>query len=132
MGFRELMDVGEVAPTPTVGLVVSEKKLAQRPQDVKRLIRATVRSTRYFLTNKNAAVEFIAKRFNFTSDEAALVYDQQIPALTADGVINEKGILLDLQFAQEAGEKFGDAPLAKVIDLRPLQDVQKELGKFKN
>jgi len=132
MGFRELLDVGEIAATPTVGLVVSERKLAQKPQDVQRMIRATVKSTRYFLTHKKEAVEFIAKRFNFTSDEAALVYDQQIPALTAEGVINEKGILLELQFAQEAGEKFGDAPLAKVIDLRPLQDVLKEIGKFRN
>jgi NitT/TauT family transport system substrate-binding protein len=132
MGFRELIDVGEVASTPTVGLVVSDKKLAQKPHDVQRMIRATIKSTRYFLTHKKEAAEFIAKRFNFSSDQAALVYDQQVPALTADGVINEKGILLDLQFAQEAGEKFGDAPLAKVIDLRPLQEIQKELGKFRN
>lgn len=132
MGFRELMDVGEVAVTPTVGLVTSEKKLAQRPEEVKRMIRATIRSSRYFLTHKKEAADFIARRFNFTLEEAVLVYEQQAPAITAEGEINEKGILLDLQFAREAGEKLGEIPLAKIMDVRLLQEVQKELGRFKN
>lgn len=132
MGFRELMDVGEVAPTPTVGLVVSEKKLAERPQEVKKMIRATIRSSRYFLGNKKEAVDFISKRFNFTPDQAWAVYDQQASALSPDGQINEKGILLDLQFAREAGEKIGDISLSKIMDTRLLQEVQRGLGQYKN
>ena len=128
MGFRELMDVGEIAPIPTVGLVASEKKLAQQSSEVRKMIRAMIRSTRYFLARKNEAVQFIAKRFNFSTDEARLVYEQQIPALTASGDVNEKGILLDFKFAREAGENIAEVSLEKIVDLRLLKEVQKELG----
>lgn len=128
MGFRELMDVGEIAPIPTVRLVASEKKLAQQSSEVRKMIRAMIRSTRYFLARKNEAVQFIAKRFNFSTDEARLVYEQQIPALTASGDVNEKGILLDFKFAREAGENIAEVSLEKIVDLRLLKEVQKELG----
>jgi ABC-type nitrate/sulfonate/bicarbonate transport system substrate-binding protein len=132
MGFRELIDLGEAASAPTVGLAVAEKKLAQKPQEVRRMIRATIRSVRYFLGNKREAAELISRRFNFTLEEAADVYAQQAAVLTPDGALSEKGVALLLQFAREAGEKIADLPPAKILDTRLLQEVQSELGKFKN
>jgi ABC-type nitrate/sulfonate/bicarbonate transport system substrate-binding protein len=132
MGFRELIDLGDFASAPTVGLAVAEKKLAQKPQEVRKMIRATIRSVRYFLGNKKEAAEFISRRFNFTFEEAADVYAQQAAALTPDGVLSEKGVSLLLQFARETGEKIADLPPAKILDTRLLQEVQSELGKFKN
>jgi ABC-type nitrate/sulfonate/bicarbonate transport system substrate-binding protein len=132
MGFRELIDLGEAASAPTVGLAVTEKKLAQKPPEVRKMIRATIRSVRYFLSHKKEAAEFISRRFNFTLEEAADVHAQQAAVLTPDGAMSEKGVSLLLQFAREAGEKIADVPPSKIIDTRLLQEIQKELGKFKD
>jgi ABC-type nitrate/sulfonate/bicarbonate transport system substrate-binding protein len=132
MGFRELIDLGEIVTTPTVGLAVSEKRLAQRAPDVRKMIRATILSVRYFLSHKKEAAEFISRRFNFTLEEAADVYAQQAQVLTPDGTINEKGVLLLLQFAREAGEKIAEVPPSKIVDTRLLLEIQSELGRFKN
>jgi NitT/TauT family transport system substrate-binding protein len=131
MGYRELMDVGTVATVPVAALVTTEKKLTEEPAEVKRMIRATMKSVRYFLAHKSEAIEFLAKRFQLPLEQAAVAYDQQAPALTPDGEITEKGFLLDLEFAREAGEVIGTVPLSRILDTKLLQEAQRELGRFR-
>ncbi|MBI2178223.1 MAG: ABC transporter substrate-binding protein, partial [Candidatus Tectomicrobia bacterium] len=75
-GLRILAFLGkEVPDAPTVnGLVTSEKKIRSQPQQVKRLVRATLKSVQLYRQQKDLGVAFLAAEFKLSNTIARKVY----------------------------------------------------------
>ena len=44
---------------PTAGLVTTAKKIKERPDEIKRVIKAAIKGTRYILQNREGYIQFM-------------------------------------------------------------------------
>ena len=132
-GMRSLAYLGDVFPMPFQGYVATDKKIAENPAQVKRWLRAMVRSLMFIREQPENAADIGMKRLPFGKITKPMLIDaikawlralpQGVPGLpTAEGVKNilEYEVRLPMKMTEPlAAEKF--------LDLRWVAEVKKEL-----
>jgi ABC-type nitrate/sulfonate/bicarbonate transport system substrate-binding protein len=130
-GLKLLTYLGQSVPDATVsnGIVTSDQKIKSRPDEVKRMVRASLKSLYSFRQNKAAAVEFLANHFEIPKTTATKVYPNAIDILTLDGQISEEKLRQILDMMQDTGQK---EPLAlrpaSLMDFSFLRASQQEIA----
>ncbi len=100
--------------------------LRERPETVKKVLRATLKSLRYIRQNREESVHYILREWKVERPLAEELYASMIPAFSMDGSMTEKGIRDGLEREMDRVDFKEDIPLARAVDLRPLKEVQKE------
>lgn len=116
LGFRTLVHMRDVMEVPFAGLGASNKKLETRPDQVRKVVRGTLRGLAYAKANRRESIELIR---SWTGMEAAIAeqsYDRAAPAWTDNGISPDKGILINIELAKQAGGVKQDVPLSRVVD----------------
>lgn len=120
-------DVPE-APSGT-GLAVTEKKIQTRPDQVRKMIRGTLRALKYFKDNPDQVQSLLVKDFGVQPDLVKELYEESLEMFVFQGSLDPKKIQAQIDMAEAAGQKippnFGPD---KVIAPGFLRDVQAELG----
>ena len=130
-GLRLLTFLGQSVPDATTsnGIVTSDQKIRSRPDEVKRMVRASLKSLYAFRRNKAAAIAFLASEFEISKSVAAKVYPNAIDILTPDGEISADKLRQILAMMQDTGKK--DSPPmhpAALLDFSFVRAAQKELA----
>ncbi|HEX4991005.1 MAG TPA: ABC transporter substrate-binding protein, partial [Candidatus Binatia bacterium] len=58
-GFRQILFVGDLIPLPLAGFGTTLEKIRKQPDEVQRLVRATLRGIHYARSNKQESVKAI-------------------------------------------------------------------------
>lgn len=129
-GFKELIFLADaVGEVPQNGLSTSESKMRSSPEQIKKVIRATLKAIRYIRENRQEMINFIMERFNLPQELAAGSYDTLLKGLTKDGTISDKGLTKIMELEKEAAKLKGAIlPISRVADSTLLREVQRELG----
>ncbi len=128
MGFNVVARAYELFSFPFVGLGANAKKLKERPDEIKRAIKALIKANRYITANREGAIQVLAEWGRTDRESAAASYDGTVKVFNADGSIPESGLKLVIDQSRQALKM--DQPVAadQVADLGPLREAQKELG----
>ncbi len=126
LGFRVLAYLGDYVEQSLSGIGTSEKLLREKPEMVKNVLRASLKGLRFVRQNRDETVQFIAKDWGVDRPLAEELYLSMIPAFSADGSMEEKGIRETLGPVRELLEIKEEIPLTRVVDLRLLRQAQKE------
>jgi NitT/TauT family transport system substrate-binding protein len=128
MGFNVLARAYELFTLPFVGLGASTKKIKERPDEVKRAIKALIKANRDITANRDGEIQVLAEWGRSDRESAAASYDGTVKVFNADGSIPESGLKLVIDQSRQALKM--DQPVAadQVADLGPLREAQKELG----
>jgi ABC-type nitrate/sulfonate/bicarbonate transport system substrate-binding protein len=130
-GLSILTFLGESVPDATTsnGIVTSDQKIKSRSAEVKRMVRASLRSLYAFRQRKTAAIKFLTVHFEISPKTAARVYTDALDILTPNGEISEAKAQNILDMMHEAGKT---EPLAlqpnAILDFSFLRAAQKELA----
>ncbi len=130
-GLRLLTFLGQSVPNATTsnGIVTSDRKIKSRPGEVRRMVRASLKSLYAFRKNKSAAVSFLSSHFEISQTTAAKVYPNAVEILTPAGEISEEKLRQILDMMQDTGKKDPvSIPAAKLLDFSFLHAAQKELA----
>jgi NitT/TauT family transport system substrate-binding protein len=127
-GFNVLARAYEVFAFPFVGLGVSQKKLTERPDEIKRTIKALIRANRFIRENRDESIEMLTQWGRTDRNAAAAAYDGTAKVFNADGSIPESGLRLIIDQARAEANVARAVGLTEVADLRALREAQKELG----
>jgi len=130
-GLNLLTYLGQSVPDATVsnGIVTSDQKIKSRPDEVKRMVRASLKALYAYRQNKLAAVEFLSSHFEIPVKTAAQVYPNAIEILTTDGQISEEKLRQILDMMQDTGKKDpASIRPAALLDFSFLHAAQKELS----
>lgn len=129
-GFRNLLFLGDMVPTPFSGFAVMDQKLKQTPDQVKRFIRAMLKGVIFTLDRPEEVSQIAQKVFSLDEGVAREAVKLATKALSrADpGGATDEGIklMIDTEIKEPLGLK-GDVPSNKIIDFTLLREVQKEL-----
>jgi NitT/TauT family transport system substrate-binding protein len=124
-GFRRLVYLGDLIELPLSGIAVMDQKLQTQREQVKRVVRATVRGTRFMKHNRGETVRMLSDYLRITPAQSAKAYDASINSFTDDGIISDKGVLLDVQLTKERLKLTRDIPLSQLVDWSLVKEISK-------
>lgn len=132
-GLNNLVWLGDIlGDVPSNGLSATTKKLREQPDQVQRMLRATVRSMIYTREHRQEALPILMKEFpGLERSTLAGTLDFYMKAMSPDGRIGES-VILDM--IREQRELLGvkhPVSVQQVADFAPLQRVILELNTSK-
>ena len=113
--------------SPQNGTAVSEKFLRDRPDVIKRILRARSKASRYFWEEEVGSSEVLAKYLKVDSSVARESYKLSRSAFTAEGVLSEQEMR---EFLKSDAQILGlpkPADASKVFDFSLQRTVNQEL-----
>jgi NitT/TauT family transport system substrate-binding protein len=128
LGLRVLARAYELFKFPFVGLGATTKKISDKPDEAKRVIKALIKANRYIRSNRDGAIQVLAEWGRTDKENAAASYDAVVKVFNQDGSIPEDGLRLVLEHAKEGAGSSRDISARDVADLSILRQAQKELG----
>lgn len=123
-GFRRLVYLGDLIELPLSGIAVTDQKLQTHREQVRKVVRATVRGTRYFKQNRNDTVQMLADYLRITPMQAAKAYDTSVNSFSNDGMISDKGVQLDVQLTKERLKLTKEIPLSQLVDWSLVKEIR--------
>jgi len=127
LGFKVLAHAGDFIELSTPGLGTNDKLFRDRPDQVKRVVKAAVRGLLFLRHNRDESVRIMTEWLALDKDIAGQAYDMGLKSFSEDGSPSEKGLLTSIQLEQERAGVKKDIPISKVFDLGILQEVLREL-----
>jgi NitT/TauT family transport system substrate-binding protein len=127
MGYRTLAYFGDYVEQSLSGVGTSDRMIKERPDLVRRMLTATIKSLRFIQQRPADSTQFIANEWSVDSGAATELYKSMLPAFSKNGGMDEKGIRDALKRETERMALKEATPLSKVMDRRLLREVQKEL-----
>jgi len=128
MGFVVLARAYELFSYPTSGVVASVKRIKEKPDEVKRVIKAGIKATRNIRQNREGTIQFMTEWSKIDKEMATATYENVLKLFNEDGSVPEKGMLLVIDELKKLGKVEREISLSEVADLSILKKAQRELG----
>lgn len=128
LGFNVLAKAHELFSYPESGLWVTVKTLKERPQEVKRVIKAGIKANRYIRSNRDETIQFLSEWLRIDRETATSSYDSLSHLFSLDGSIPEIGLRLVIEENKKLAQVNREVSFSEVADFSILKEAQKELG----
>src|SRR6266496_4527701 len=123
MGFVVLARAYELFSYPTSGVIASVKKIKEKPDEVKRLIKAGIKATRYIIQNRDGTIQFMTERSKIEKEMTTATYDRVLKLFNDDGSVPDKGLLLVIDELRKLGKVEREISVREVADLSLLRET---------
>jgi len=127
MGFVVLARANELFSFPVTGVVSSVKKIKEKPDEVKRVIKAGIQANRYIRQNRDGTIQSWMEWLKLDREMATATYDSVGKAFNDDGSLPEDGLRLLIEETRKAGKVSREIASSEVADLSILKEAQREL-----
>jgi NitT/TauT family transport system substrate-binding protein len=128
MGFVVLARAHELFSYPTSGVVASLKKIKEKPDETRRLIKAGIKANRYIRQNREGTIQLMIDWSKSDKEMATAGYESVLKLFNDDGSVPEKGLLLVIDELKRLAKVDREIAPSEVADLSILREAQKELG----
>ena len=127
-GYRILARAYELFSFPYLGLGTHTRKIKDKPDEIRRVIKATIRANRFIRDNRDEAVRALIAWGKVEREFAYASYDALRNLFNADGAVPEDGLKLVIEQARRNAKVTRDIMPNEVVDLTFLHEAQAELG----
>jgi ABC-type nitrate/sulfonate/bicarbonate transport system substrate-binding protein len=127
-GYRILARAYELFSFPYLGLGTHTRKIKERPDEIRRVIKATIRANRFIRDHRDEAVETLIAWGKVEREFAYASYDALKILFNADGGVPEDGLKLVIDQARRSAKVNRQVAASEVVDLSFLRAAQAELG----
>ena len=128
LGYNIVAKTYEVLSFPQSGLALHAKRLREKPDEIKRMIKAGIKANGYIRTNREGTIKFLMQWQRGNSEIAAVTYDSIWRGYNSDGNLPMDGFGLVVQDTKELLDLKRDVPFSELVDLSALREAQAELG----
>jgi len=127
-GYKILARAYELFSFPYLGLGTHTRKMKEKPEEIRRSIKATIRANRFIRENREEAVRILVDWGKVERDYAYASYDALRNLFNADGSVPEDGLTLVIDQARRSAKVTREVMPTEVADLTFLREAQAELG----
>jgi NitT/TauT family transport system substrate-binding protein len=127
-GLNVLSRFYEIYKMPFTGLGTHQKKLKEKPDEIKRMLKAMIRTNRFIRQNREGTIQTMMEWMRVDRDSAAATYDSTVRVFSEDGLIPEAGLKLVIDQGREAMKIERAVANADVAEFSLLREVHKEMG----
>ena len=130
-GYHELLFLGDVVEFPQNGFGTSEKRIRENPDEVYRMVRATLRGLQFVWdkNNQEAVTNILMKQWKVNDRKMAAEMAQQVNrVLTKDAYVKPESVQVLIDLARDSAKVTKPVSVADVVDYTFLDKARKELG----
>src|SRR5918996_3585841 len=128
LGFVVIARTSDLFNFPVSGLIANTKKIKERPDEIKRVIKATIKANRYIRQNRDGTLPIMIEWLKIDKEMAAATYESSVKSFSDDLGLPEDGLRLLISEAKRVTKVDREVSFSDVADLSILRDAQKELG----
>jgi len=132
-GLHTLGFIGDLFPYPFQGFMATDKMIAEKPNDIKKWLRAMARSLMFIRERPEEAADIALKKLPMGNMSRALVVEgiRRFAKALPDGVPglpSAQGIKNVIEYDVKAPLKIKEeVPVEKVMSLKMMREVKEEL-----
>jgi len=127
-GYRILARAYELFSFPYLGLGTNTRKIKEKPDEIRRTIKATIRANRFIRDNRDEAVRTLIAWGKVEREFAYASYDALRNLFNADGAVPEDGLKLVIDQTRRSNKVTREVGPNEVADFNFLREAQAELG----
>jgi NitT/TauT family transport system substrate-binding protein len=130
-GFHELIFFGDLVEFPQNGFGTSEKKIRENPEEVYKMVRATLRGLTFIWDKKNRdqVLDIVMKEMKpITPQMANDSFGQVMRVITKDAFVKSESIQVLIDLVRENTKVTQPVAVRQVVDFSFLVKAQRELG----
>lgn len=130
-GYNELLFLGDVVEFPQNGFGTSEKRISENPDEVYRMVRATLRGLQFIWdkNNSEAVTNILMKQWKVNDRKMAAEMARQVGrVLTKDAYVKPQSVQVLVDLARESAKVTRPVNAMDVVDYSFLDRARKELG----
>lgn len=128
MGFPIIVRSEDLFTYPFSGLTAHIRKIKEKPDEVRRVIRAGIKANRYMRENRDGTIPVLMSTYRIDREVATAAYDSFIKGFNLDGSMPEDGFRRLLDDTKRVMKIDREVALSEVADLSILREAQRELG----
>jgi ABC-type nitrate/sulfonate/bicarbonate transport system substrate-binding protein len=127
-GLKVLLWARDYVAIPQNALIVTDKKIQQAPDQIKRMIKGTIEALQFIKREKEESIDIAAKWLRIDRQKAKAVLDSVFPLYSADGTMTDVMLQAALDVEVQRGKIERKVALSEIADRTLLLEAQKELG----
>jgi NitT/TauT family transport system substrate-binding protein len=128
LGFVVLARSHELFNWPISGLVATAKKIKEKPDEIKHVIKAGIKANRYIRQNREGTIQFMMGWVKIDKEMATATYESSWKIYNEDGSVPEDGLRLIIEETKKTLKVNREVSFNEVVDLSILREAQRELG----
>ena len=130
-GYNELLFLGDIVEFPQNGFGTSDKRIRENPDEVYRMVRATLRGLQFIWdkNNQEAVTNVLMKQWKVSDRKMAAEMARQVNrVLTKDAYVKPESVQVLVDLARESAKVTKPVNAMDVVDYSFLDKARKELG----
>jgi ABC-type nitrate/sulfonate/bicarbonate transport system substrate-binding protein len=127
-GYKVLLWTRDHVPLTQNAVVVTDKKIKQSPDQVKRMIKGSIEGLRFIRDHQEESVAIAAKWLRMDPAIARAAFENYLPCYSADGGLSDQALRDLIQYELDRGPVKKEIPLSQVASRDLLMQAQKELN----
>jgi NitT/TauT family transport system substrate-binding protein len=130
-GYHELLFLGDVIEFPQNGFGTSDRKLRENPDEVYRMVRATLRGLQFVWdkNNQEAVTSVLMKQWKVNDRKMAAEMSRQVSrVLTKDASVKPESVQVLIDLARDSAKVTKPVSVLEVVDYSFLDKARRELG----
>jgi NitT/TauT family transport system substrate-binding protein len=127
LGFRSLLTIGDIVPMPPTCFGTASKKLAEQPDQVKAILRASLKGLRLVLDDRERTVSVFERMFKLNRSLAESVYKTHRGAFDTNGLPNPKQLEFLINQGKARAKTAREIKAGDFSDYTLLQEVHREM-----
>jgi len=138
-GYRRLTSVaaapevldGTIALAPPTGLGVNVEKLQSNPAQIKKMIRAFLKSHNFIRSQKSETTKILSEWLKLNPAMATGAYDMFAGVMSGDGLVKETAVTAAVDQVRQELKLKQPIAISNVIDFTILKEALTEMGGMK-
>jgi NitT/TauT family transport system substrate-binding protein len=127
-GYKILLWTRDHVPLTQNVVVVTDKKLKQSSDQVKRMIKGTIEALRFIRERKEETIGIASQWLKLDPAVTRAALENNIPSYSADGDLTDQALRDLIQYELDRSNLKKEIPLSQVASRDLLQQAQKELN----
>ncbi len=126
MGYTRLAFAGDFMHPVINGLGVTDRKLREQRDQVKRMLKATLKAESYMRQYREESIQKAIAWYKFDRQGAELAYDMSMRRMPENGLAPDESFKIVIDSSRGRQLSAGQVPVSKVADFSVLKEILKE------
>jgi NitT/TauT family transport system substrate-binding protein len=127
-GYKVLLWSRDHVPLIQNTIVVTDKKLKQSPDQVKRMLKGSIEALKFIREHQEESIAIASKWLKLDVATTRAAFENYLPCYSADGSLPDQALKDLIQYELDRSSLKKEIPLSQVASRDLLQQAQKELN----
>jgi NitT/TauT family transport system substrate-binding protein len=123
LGFPSVLYLGDAVNLRLGGFATTTDKIQRNPEQISRVIRATLKGVRFLKNNKPETLAIMRDYLKISGDYVEKIYQFAMRSLNEDGLVAKSSLDTEIRLAREQLKVKEEVPESKVAEWKFIKEI---------